>query len=65
MQVCVYVCPLQPLIMWPSILPAALKKNFLPVLALGALPCLVEGGVIALITALYLRLKWQWAIMIG
>ena len=46
-------------------IPAALKKNLLPVLALAALPCLIEGGIIALITAFYLRLKWQWAIMIG
>ena len=43
----------------------ALKKLFLPVVALGAIPCIVEGGVVALLAFLLLQLRWQWALMTG
>jgi NhaP-type Na+/H+ or K+/H+ antiporter len=43
----------------------ALKKLFLPVVVLGALPCIVEGGTVALLAFLLLQFGWQWALMTG
>jgi NhaP-type Na+/H+ or K+/H+ antiporter len=43
----------------------ALKRLFLPVVALGALPCIVEGGTLALLAYLLLHFSWQWALMTG
>ena len=48
-----------------SLNPSQLKRLKLAVVLLGLLPCVMEGGLDGLIAFFWLRMPWQWALLLG
>ena len=48
-----------------SMKPKDLKRLKHAVLLLGSIPCVLEGAVDGVIAILYLKMPWQWGLMLG